>query len=363
MKKILLLGLSLALMFSLAACGKSEAATAVDEQIAAIGEVTLESEAAITEAEEAVDALAAEDREQLENVGQLEQARADYEALVLAAEAAEVEEAIAAIGTVTLDSADAIDAARALYDGSDADVQGAVGNLADLEAAETALSDLRVEEVVGLIDAIGTVTLESAGAVDAAQDAFDALSDADAAKVGNADVLTAAAEQLKALEQEQVQALLDTMRLEEDKVRGLRFYNPEGWIYYDANTWVADQRCFVLPYLGQDDTRTWLRLVFNYTGDDWVFFDQVLMNIDGEQYQKSFSYFDVVRDNSGGRVWEYIDIDVSNESDVEWLWAMANSAEAIVRFQGDDYSYDMTVSDVDKSAIRDCLTVYEALQG
>ena len=128
MKKILLLGLSLALMFSLAACGKSEAATAVDEQIAAIGEVTLESEAAITEAEEAVDALAAEDREQLENVGQLEQARADYEALVLAAEAAEVEEAIAAIGTVTLDSAEAIDAARALYDGSDADVQGAVGN-------------------------------------------------------------------------------------------------------------------------------------------------------------------------------------------------------------------------------------------
>ena len=209
MKKILLLGLSLALMFSLAACGKSEAATAVDEQIAAIGEVTL----------------------------------------------------------------------------------------------------------------------ESADAVDAAQAALDALSDADAAKVSNADVLTAAAEQLKALRQAQVDSLLAGMRLEEDKVRGIRFYNPKGWVYYDSNTWAADQRCFILPYLGQDSTHTWLRLVLNYTGDDWVFFKQILMNIDGEQHQKSFSYFDVVRDNSGGRVWEYIDLDVSNDSDVEWLWSIANSAE------------------------------------
>ncbi|HIY17501.1 MAG TPA: hypothetical protein H9839_09175 [Candidatus Intestinimonas stercorigallinarum] len=356
MKKILLLGLSLALMFSLAACGKSEAATAVDEQIAAIGEVTLESEAAITEAEEAVDALAAEDREQLENVGQLEQARADYEALVLAAEAAEVEEAIAAIGTVTLDSAEAIDAARALYDGSDADVQGAVGNLADLEAAETALSDLRVEEVVGLIDAIGTVTLESAGAVDAAQDAFDALSDADAAKVGNADVLTAAAEQLKALKQEQAQALLANMRVEKDDVRGMAFYYPQNFPNY------IDTRCYVLPYIGQEGDNVWLRLLCDYTEDDWVFFEQITFAVDDERYYKYYNYFDVVRDNDYGVVWEYVDTEVS-DSDVEMLWAIANSTQTIVRFEGDEYYYDFTVSQGDKDAIREVLTAYEALQG
>ncbi len=361
MKKILLWVLAAAMMLSLAACGKSEAAKAVDDQIAAIGEVTLESEGAISEAEAAVDALADEDREQLDNVDKLEQARADYEALVLAGKVSEVEDAIAAIGEVTLESADAITAARSLYDGSEAEVQSAVGNLADLEAAETALSDLRVGETEDLIAAIGTVTLESADAVDAAQASFDGLSETDAAKVSNADVLTAAAEQLKALRQAQADSLLAGMRMEEDKVRGLRFYNPKGWTYYDSNTWAADQRCFILPYLGQDSTHTWLRLVLNYTGDDWVFFDQVLMNIDGEQHQESFSYFDVVRDNSGGRVWEYIDLDVSNDSDVEWLWAIANSTETIIRFQGDDYSHDMTVSDVDKAAIRDCLTVYEAL--
>ena len=51
MKKILLWVLAGAMMLSLAACGKSEAAKAVDDQIAAIGEVTLESETAIIEAE------------------------------------------------------------------------------------------------------------------------------------------------------------------------------------------------------------------------------------------------------------------------------------------------------------------------
>ena len=357
MKKILLLGLSLALMFSLAACGKSEAATAVDEQIAAIGEVTLESEAAITEAEEAVDALAAEDREQLENVGQLEQARADYEALVLAAEAAEVEEAIAAIGTVTLDSADAIDAARALYDGSDADVQGAVGNLADLEAAETALSDLRVEEVVGLIDAIGTVTLESAGAVDAAQDAFDALSDADAAKVGNADVLTAAAEQLKTLRQEQAQALLANMRVEKDEVRGLTFYYSKTQPYY------ADVRCYVLPYIGQDDTHTWLCAQYHYMDyDNWVFWTKITFAVDDERYYKYYNYFDVIRDNDT-EVWEYVNTADVTEDDIEMFWAIANSEKTIVRFEGDEYYSDFTVSQADKDAIREVLTAYEALQG
>ncbi len=254
MKKTLLWALAISLMLSLTACGKSEAAQAVDAQIAAIGEVTLESEETIRAAEEAVEGLTEEDRGQLDNVGQLEQARSDYEALVLAGEVSEVEAAISAIDTVTMENADAVDAVRALYNGSEPEVQSAVSNLAELEAG-----------------------------------------------------------------------------------------------------------CFILPYLGQDSTSTWLRLVYNYTGDDWVFFEKVLMNIDGEQRTESFNYFDIVRDNGGGRVWEYIDVEVSN-SDIDWLWDIANSTETIIRFQGDDYSHDMTVSDTDKAALRDCLTVYEALQ-
>ena len=83
---------------------------------------------------------------------------------------------------------------------------------------------------------------------------------------------------------------------------------------------------------------------------------------DGERYTKSFSYFDVVRNNGGGSVWEYIYLDVSNASDIEMLWAIADSEETIARFAGDDYSYDLTVTDTDKAALRDAMTVYEAFQ-
>ena len=355
-KKILLCALAFSLMLSLAACGKSEAAQAVDDQIAAIGEVTLESEAAISEAEAAVEALSEEDRGQLDNADALEQARADYEALVLAGKVSEVEDAIAAIGTVTLESADAITAARSLYDGSDADVQSAVTNLADLEAAETALSDLRVGEAEDLIAAIGTVTLESADAVDAAQAALDALSDDDAAKVSNADALTAAAEQLKTLKQEQAQALLANMRVEKDEVRGLTFYYSKTQPYY------ADVRCYVLPYIGQDDTHTWLCAQYHYMDyDNWVFWTKITFAVDDERYYKYYNYFDVIRDNDT-EVWEYVNTADVTEDDIEMFWAIANSEKTIVRFEGDEYYSDFTVSQGDKDAIREVLTAYEALQ-
>ena len=360
-KKMLVILLSLSLALSLSACGKSEAAQAVDDQIEAIGEVSLESEAAITAAEEAVEGLAEEDREQLDNVEMLEQARADYENLVLKSQAAEVEAAISAIGTVTLESADAIKSARSLYDGSSAEVQALVENAADLDAAEAELTSLQVEEVTGMIDAIGTVSLESADAIDAAQALYDSLPAETQAQVANAAVLESAAAELKALKQEQAQQLLSGMRLEEDKIRGMRFYYPSAWRFYSNGNWAADIRCFILPYLGQDDSSTWLRLVYNYTGDDWVFYDSVIVAADDERFTKSFNYFDIVHNNSGGDVWEYIDTDVG-ASEIEMLWAIANSSEALVRFQGDDYSYDFTINETDKQAIRDALTAYEALQ-
>ena len=107
-----LTALILALCLALTGCGQSEEAKAADELIAAIGEVTLESEAQIIEAEEAVAALSEEDRNSLKNDQTLTDARAAYEALVVDQAASEVEEAISAIGTVTLESGEAIQNAR-----------------------------------------------------------------------------------------------------------------------------------------------------------------------------------------------------------------------------------------------------------
>lgn len=70
----------------------------------------------------------------------------------------------------------------------------------------------------------------------------------------------------------------------------------------------------------------------------------------------------MVRDNGGGRVWEYVDYEV-NASTLEFMRKVAASKETIVRFQGDDYSKDITLGSTDKGAIKQAIESYDALIG
>lgn len=82
MRKALSLLLALAMCLSLCACGKSAAAETVDRLIEAIGTVTLESERAITEAENAYAQLPDSDKKKVENLAALMEARTAYNDLV-----------------------------------------------------------------------------------------------------------------------------------------------------------------------------------------------------------------------------------------------------------------------------------------
>ncbi len=123
--------------------------------------------------------------------------------------------AINAIGSVTTDSGAAISAARGAYDALTDSGKALVDNyqvLVDAEAsyaniwaqvaAQQAEADAQnqANAVIALIDQIGTpVTADSKAKVDAAQNAYNALSDAAKAKVTNKATLDAAVAALKAL--------------------------------------------------------------------------------------------------------------------------------------------------------------------
>jgi len=85
MKKIIATILALVMCLSLAACKSKEAKT-VEELIDAIGEVTLESESAIVSAENAYNALTAEDKAEIENHEILIAARTLLDDLIYEAE-------------------------------------------------------------------------------------------------------------------------------------------------------------------------------------------------------------------------------------------------------------------------------------
>ena len=76
MKKIIALVLCAVMLLSLCACGKSKVVKSVEKSIASIGEVTLDSEAQITDARKAYDALSKEEKEGVENYSTLKEAEA-----------------------------------------------------------------------------------------------------------------------------------------------------------------------------------------------------------------------------------------------------------------------------------------------
>ena len=60
-------------------------------------------------------------------------------------------------------------------------------------------------------------------------------------------------------------------------------------------------------------------------------------------------------------IWEWVDVSAT-DADIEMLKAIASSKETIVRFKGDQYYYDLVVSQSDKNGIKDVLAAYEAMK-
>ena len=143
-----------------------------------------------------------------------------------------------------------------------------------------------------------------------------------------------------------------------DKVQGLTWYEHKNQPIY------ADICNNMYPYIGRmDDGYTWLRVKLNYTDAmtdaGWIFFDNVIFSVDGENTTKYFSRNELTRDNDT-EVWEIADFE-PNASEIQLLKDIAASTETIIRFQGDEYYEDHIVTAKEKEAIVDVLSAYDYL--
>ena len=277
-----------------------------------------------------------------------------------------LEAQITSIGTVALDDRERIETAEKLQAALKPSELKKVGNLQALQEAREAYDALYARQVTKditdieqRINAIGEVTLDSGDAIDEAESAYQALSDAQRRQVSNAEQIQAAKDRLQELEKAEAERLKDealaSLRKEEDKVQKITWYYPSAFPRY------TDIRCYVLPYIGKNSSSAWLRLRMNYTSrDNWVFWEQITFSIDGSNTTYYYKYSDITRDNDT-EVWEYNDIPV-NDKELKLLNEIAESEETIVRFQGDDHYKDFTVSASDKAAIKQLLLAYEYLK-
>ncbi len=183
----------------------------VDALIEAIGTpVTTESAEKIQTAREAYEALNEGSKEFVTKLADLEAAEAALAALQAEVEhAAAVDALIEAIEEpITVEDAEAIQAAREAYDALTDAEKALVTKKADLEAAEAALAAAQAEiehaaAVDALIEAIEEpITVEDAEAIQAAREAYDALTDAEKALVTKKADLEAAEAALAAAQAE-----------------------------------------------------------------------------------------------------------------------------------------------------------------
>lgn len=113
--------------------------------------------------------------------------------------AEEVEKLISAIGTVTVNSESKITKARSAYKKLTATQKKLVSNYEDLVDAESALKKAKIKYVEDLIDAIGTVSLNSKTKISRARTAYGNLDSELQKKVGNLQLLEKAESDYAAL--------------------------------------------------------------------------------------------------------------------------------------------------------------------
>jgi len=215
--------------------------------------------------------------------------------------------------------------------------------------AENSTETATPESVDELIAQIGSVTPKRADAIAKAENAYLQLDETSRSLVQNAAVLAEAQQILE------IQQTLEKLWIQRDDVER------RSWIEGSVSCHSLS-RSIALPYFGYfDDSGLGpLRWKIVYSSTNWVFYKTVVFAIDDETYYKNFDYWDVLRDNARGYVWEVADFVASNE-DVELLQKIAASQKTVIRFKGDKDNAQYVVQKKDKELISLLLHAYELM--
>jgi len=158
-----------------------------------------------------------------------------------------------------------------------------------------------------------------------------------------------------AAEKARLAAATGKMRVEKDDVRGIAFYQ-------DKTTPKPILTTSFYAYIGQKDKRTWLRMYIQYHGDEWLFVRSFTIKAGDQNYEISPSYDEFKRDNGAYNVWEWYDGAVERK-DVEMIKGIIADPKPVIRFHGENYYSDYTVTAAERKALQNVLDAFVALGG
>lgn len=110
--------------------------------------------------------------------------------------------------------------------------------------------------------------------------------------------------------------------------------------------------------LSKDGTTAVINFVFGFEQDDWIFFENIKINVDGEVTEWDVSYGDRQTQVMNGGVAEWtVKVDGINTDLLPTMEKIANSKTAKIRFSGSGYR-DHTVTKAEKANIKLLLELY-----
>jgi hypothetical protein len=148
---------------------------------------------------------------------------------------------------------------------------------------------------------------------------------------------------------------LSKMRVVVDNVKNRKFY------YDKSSPKYVNANGFHL-YAGQvADTDPYLFLTIQYFGSDWLFIKSYFFNVDGQTYEIRPDYGVIETDNDAD-VWEWYNEPATTEN-IEMIQRIIESKKTVLRLEGTKYYKDVTITQTQKSALKNVLTVYQGLGG
>ncbi len=160
-------------------------------------------------------------------------------------------------------------------------------------------------------------------------------------------------EKIKIDEQKRISSATSRMRTKYDEIEGVTWYSDK------SSPKFANANSFHIYFGKKKGESPWLRLKVQYSADDWLFIRAFTLVVDGRKFEKSPAKFE--RDHDG-EIWEWYDEGLSS-SDLEMIKAIITSKKSTIRFAGDKYYNDRTISTAEKKALQSVLDAYSVLGG
>lgn len=162
----------------------------------------------------------------------------------------------------------------------------------------------------------------------------------------------------RAKEQERIRAermkAVDVLSKKYDDVNGIM------WFYSKQTNHKVWSNMASL-YIGKDKSQVWLRLKMSYYGDDWIFFENAYLSYDGNTITIPFDrYSDKKTENSGGMVWEWIDVNVDSQL-LSYLNDFVSGGTPKMRLSG-KYTHTRNLSAKELKSMQEILLAYDVLK-